>query len=296
LILVTGHMMVGVGYDQSKSLMYVHDTWGYEMGEMEWGGSYGPNLKLFGLGFVRITSAPEPPDDPDDDTTTYETMTVRKFVYRHKDSSSILNVSLLAGPKGKFAGTYQLRINEDAVVSIPASLWPGTKYRDDTVEAEWNNLTINLSCVIDPDILERGGNELTISWKADPSYEVSRTVQKTVVILRSPFFRYVYRINAGYALTANGKIEVSEFPDEITIRVGSKTYDMALTMNGSVYTYAGSQGNLKMRGNLDGTFTYRLKLKDPFSENVASDDGTIDLGLSGVDIPLKPKTQNQVIK
>ncbi len=37
---VSGHTMVGVGYDDSSNLMYIHDTWDYETHSMTWGGSY----------------------------------------------------------------------------------------------------------------------------------------------------------------------------------------------------------------------------------------------------------------
>ncbi len=40
LILVTGHMMVGVGYNASNNTVYLHDTWDYDTHSMDWGGSY----------------------------------------------------------------------------------------------------------------------------------------------------------------------------------------------------------------------------------------------------------------
>jgi hypothetical protein len=41
LLHVTGHSMVGVGYnDSSSNLMYIHDTWDHSVHTMTWGGSY----------------------------------------------------------------------------------------------------------------------------------------------------------------------------------------------------------------------------------------------------------------
>ena len=40
MIQLRGHTMVGVGYDTSANLMYIHDTWDYETHTMTWGGSY----------------------------------------------------------------------------------------------------------------------------------------------------------------------------------------------------------------------------------------------------------------
>ncbi len=40
LIHVVGHTMLGVGYDTSGSLVYIHDTWDHNLHSMAWGGSY----------------------------------------------------------------------------------------------------------------------------------------------------------------------------------------------------------------------------------------------------------------
>jgi hypothetical protein len=41
MIHVEGHTMAGVGYDDTSSEIYIHDTWGYNTHTMDWGGSYG---------------------------------------------------------------------------------------------------------------------------------------------------------------------------------------------------------------------------------------------------------------
>jgi len=40
MIQVAGHTMVGIGYDDSTNLVYIHDTWDYSNHSMTWGGSY----------------------------------------------------------------------------------------------------------------------------------------------------------------------------------------------------------------------------------------------------------------
>jgi hypothetical protein len=40
LIQVTGHTMLGIGYDAATSTIYVHDTWDYSTHSMTWGGTY----------------------------------------------------------------------------------------------------------------------------------------------------------------------------------------------------------------------------------------------------------------
>ena len=40
LIHVTGHTMLGYGYNTSGSIIYIHDTWDHLDHQMTWGGSY----------------------------------------------------------------------------------------------------------------------------------------------------------------------------------------------------------------------------------------------------------------
>ncbi len=40
LLNLAGHSIVGVGYDSTSNLVYIHDTWDYNTHSMTWGGSY----------------------------------------------------------------------------------------------------------------------------------------------------------------------------------------------------------------------------------------------------------------
>jgi hypothetical protein len=54
MIHVTGHTMVGVGYDDSTSnLMYINDTWDYGTHTMTWGGTYA-GLQHYGVTIVQL--------------------------------------------------------------------------------------------------------------------------------------------------------------------------------------------------------------------------------------------------
>jgi hypothetical protein len=48
---VRGHTMLGVGYDDSTSTIYIHDTWDYSTHSMTWGGSY----SFYSLNQVAVT-------------------------------------------------------------------------------------------------------------------------------------------------------------------------------------------------------------------------------------------------
>ncbi|MCX6034295.1 MAG: hypothetical protein NTV38_04865 [Chloroflexi bacterium] len=40
MINLAGDTIVGVGYNDSSNLIYIHDTWDYDLHQMDWGGSY----------------------------------------------------------------------------------------------------------------------------------------------------------------------------------------------------------------------------------------------------------------
>jgi YD repeat-containing protein len=50
-----GHTVVGVGYDDSSNLVYIHDTWDYSNHSMTWGGSYS-GMVLEGVSIVNLQS------------------------------------------------------------------------------------------------------------------------------------------------------------------------------------------------------------------------------------------------
>ena len=54
MIQVTGHSMVGFGYDANTSTIYIHDTWDHNDHQMTWGGSYS-GLQHYGVAVVRPT-------------------------------------------------------------------------------------------------------------------------------------------------------------------------------------------------------------------------------------------------
>jgi hypothetical protein len=57
MIQVVGHSMVGVGYDVTGSVVYLHDTWGDYVASMTWGGSYS-GMDLYAVTVIHLV--PEP--------------------------------------------------------------------------------------------------------------------------------------------------------------------------------------------------------------------------------------------
>ncbi|MHB0937976.1 MAG: Ig-like domain-containing protein [Armatimonadota bacterium] len=62
LIQVSGHTMLGFGYNATGSIVYLHDTWDYSNHSMTWGGSYS-GMQHYGVTVLRLTpqTANRPP-------------------------------------------------------------------------------------------------------------------------------------------------------------------------------------------------------------------------------------------
>jgi hypothetical protein len=59
LIQVTGHTMLGYGYNDTGNTIYVHDTWDEGNHTMTWGGTYGSqHLTHYGVTVLQISGAP----------------------------------------------------------------------------------------------------------------------------------------------------------------------------------------------------------------------------------------------
>jgi hypothetical protein len=59
MIQVVGHSMLGYGYDDSGTLVYLRDTWDYNSHSMTWGGSYSA-MQHYGVTVFVPASAPQP--------------------------------------------------------------------------------------------------------------------------------------------------------------------------------------------------------------------------------------------
>ncbi len=53
LIQVSGHTMLGMGYNDTGTLVYLHDTWDYSTHEMTWGGSYS-GMQHYAVGVIQL--------------------------------------------------------------------------------------------------------------------------------------------------------------------------------------------------------------------------------------------------
>jgi len=58
MIHLLGHTMVGVGYESTSDLIYIHDTWDHNLHSMTWGGIYS-EMQHFAVSVIMLASAPE---------------------------------------------------------------------------------------------------------------------------------------------------------------------------------------------------------------------------------------------
>lgn len=60
ILQMTGHSMLGFGYDSATQQVYLHDTWDHNLHSMPWGGSYA-GMAQWGVTVVRLASENQPP-------------------------------------------------------------------------------------------------------------------------------------------------------------------------------------------------------------------------------------------
>lgn len=71
LIQVEGHTMIGMGYNTTGNIVYLHDTWDYSTHEMTWGGAYA-GMQQYGVTVLRMPTTNNPPTADDKNVSTNE--------------------------------------------------------------------------------------------------------------------------------------------------------------------------------------------------------------------------------
>ncbi len=57
VIQIAGHSMLGLGYESTSNVIYIHDTWDHNLHTMTWGGSYS-NMQHYGVSVVQLDPPP----------------------------------------------------------------------------------------------------------------------------------------------------------------------------------------------------------------------------------------------
>jgi hypothetical protein len=105
LIHVQGHTMLGVGYDDATSTVYLHDTWDYSTHSMTWGGSYS-GMQHYGVSVFTLNTAGQVPTGLTINGTTYSSGTQCKDALNTITVANASAVTISSGATVNFiAGT-----------------------------------------------------------------------------------------------------------------------------------------------------------------------------------------------
>ena len=87
LIQVSGHTMLGYGYNTDGNIVYLHDTWDYASHQMTWGGSY-DGLQQIGVTVIQLASVSTPTVATNDATNVGTNSATLNMSYDFKDYNS----------------------------------------------------------------------------------------------------------------------------------------------------------------------------------------------------------------
>ena len=107
IIQVSGHTMLGIGYNPSGNVVYLHDTWGNYTTSMTWGGSY-QNMQQWGVTVVHLGPIPanQPPVAQDQQVTaTEDTVKAITLVATDPNADPLTFTVVTAPAHGTLAGT-----------------------------------------------------------------------------------------------------------------------------------------------------------------------------------------------
>ena len=246
LIHVTGHTMLGYGYNDTGSTIYIHDTWDYSDHSMTWGGTY-LDMQHYGVTVLRLAAAaPTPPVAPTLTVTTSE-MTVS---LSWSTSLSATGYRLLYAPYPD--ATYTEMVDLGNTTSFSADLWIGAAYYvylqaynsyGDSDYSNMEHFVIGSYIFVNPTSLSLSvgaTSNCTISNGTSPySASSSNTSVATASVSGSTLI--VTGISAGSAT-----ITVSDS--------GSDSATVSVTVSGTSSTYTNSLGQT-FNLLLAGTFT-----------------------------------------
>ncbi len=131
LIQVSGHTMIGYGYNTTGEIIYVHDTWDYSNHTMTWGGTYS-GLQQYGVTVLRLASASASPSVTTNDASSVAASSASLNAnLTSLGTASSVNVSFQWGTSsGSYSNetTTQSKTATGVFSSAIGSLSPGTTY------------------------------------------------------------------------------------------------------------------------------------------------------------------------
>jgi len=125
LIHVEGHTMLGYGYDDIGSTVYIHDTWDYNDHSMTWGGVYA-GMQHYGVSVLRLEGAPPtPPIAPTLSMSTFGTAVTVSWTPIANADGYVLSYA-----PWPYTGPETIKsVNVGNITGLPPiNLWPGASF------------------------------------------------------------------------------------------------------------------------------------------------------------------------
>jgi transcriptional regulator CtsR len=121
LIQVTGHTMLGYGYDTSTNTIYIHDTWDYSNHQMTWGGTYYgmQHLAVTVIRLETLTSSAVPVLQSPASGSTVPSLTPR---LEWNASSGAISYGVQVATSSSFTN---LLVNETGITDLYYDIAPG---------------------------------------------------------------------------------------------------------------------------------------------------------------------------
>jgi len=164
LIHVSGHTMLGVGYESSSSTIYVHDTWDHSMHGMTWGGSYDGRTH-FAVSVLELEPDLSAPDTRTDTATAVE------------ETSATLNGTVL--DDGGEDCEYRFRYGTSSGSYVISTSWTGAASTGDTFSAPVTGLSRGTTYFYVAELRNSegssAGEEVQFTTKPDPPSGFSAT-------------------------------------------------------------------------------------------------------------------------
>ena len=213
LIHVTGHTMLGVGYEEASKTIYLHNTWDYLTYEMTWGGSY-EGRAMYGISVFRLNGFVPP--DPGALAVSPSTLNAVAAVGSSPSSQ-----------KFNLWSTSTDNIDYNISISSSATDWLSCSPSSGTATSTASDITVNYSTAA----LAIGTYSGTITVSSATDSSVSATVSVALTI---------------WDPVSIPKLEVSTTALSTKTTVGTNPAPLAFTLNTSSesvdYSISSSQG------------------------------------------------------
>jgi parallel beta-helix repeat protein len=129
LIQVTGHTMLGYGYDTAGQIIYIHDTWDYSDHSMTWGGEYS-GMQHYGVTVIRLASSTPPSVTTNDASDITDSSATLNGNLGDLGTAPTVNVSFEWGENTSYGNTTapESKNTTGAFTFALGSLSPNTTY------------------------------------------------------------------------------------------------------------------------------------------------------------------------